>query len=379
MASGLLGADWARDRWSAGLIVSHSLGEGGYRGESGSGTVSSTLTGLWPWGRHALSERVTAWGVTGYGAGALTLTPENADGTAQAALRTDLDVAMGAVGVRGVALEAPAGGGPELAVKTDALGVRTTSAGTRGLAASEADVTRLRLGLEGTWQGLVIGTGTLAPSLELGVRHDGGDAETGFGLDVGGGLGWSDPVRGVSAELHGSALASHGSRGFRDVGLSGRFGWEPAPGGRGPTLTLSQTMGGASTGGMNALLERGTLEGLAANDAGSGSGDALLASRRFEMRFGYGVAAFGDRFTATPEAGLGMSAGHRDYSLGWRLARAERLGGGLELALEGRRRESANDNARARGQPRVQDHGALVSAAALFPSCGPWTSSPAGN
>ena len=46
-ASGLLGADWTRGRWTAGLVVSHSLGDGGYR-DAGGGTVSSTLTGVWP-------------------------------------------------------------------------------------------------------------------------------------------------------------------------------------------------------------------------------------------------------------------------------------------------------------------------------------------
>ena len=87
-------------------------------------------------------------------------------------------------------------------MKTDAMGVRTSSEATEDsaggkLAAATADVTRLRLGLEGTWRGLEIGTGTLEPRLELGVRHDGGDAETGFGLDLGGGLAWSDPGTGI--------------------------------------------------------------------------------------------------------------------------------------------------------------------------------------
>ena len=345
VASGLLGADWARERSTLGLIVSHSRGDGGYRGEAGSGTVSSTLTGLYPWGRHALNGRVTVWGVAGYGAGTLTLTPEGPDGESRAAMRTDMDLMMGAVGLRGLVVQAPADGGLELAVKTDAMGVRTASAKARGLAASEAEVTRLRLGLEGS-RAVRFGDGAvLTPRLELGARHDGGDAETGFGLDVGGGLAWSDRGRGISAELRGRALVSHESRGFRDVGLSGAFGWEPVSGGRGPRLTLSQSAGASSSGGVSALLERGTLEGLAANGNGAGSGEELLANRRFEMRLGYGFAAFGERFTSMPEFGFGTSEGRRDYSLGWRLARAARFGGALELALEAQRQEAANDDA----------------------------------
>ena len=97
---------------------------------------------------------------------------------------------------------------------------------------------------------------------------------------------------------------------------------------------------------MDALLSRGTLAGLAANDNGSlGSGDSagdVLGQGRFEMKVGYGLAAFGDRFTVTPEAGFGFSATQRDYSLGWRLTRAGSGPGSLELSMEARRREAAN-------------------------------------
>ena len=350
VASGLLGADWARERSTLGLILSHSRGDGGYRGESGSGTVSSTLTGLYPWGRHALNDRVTVWGVAGYGAGTLTLTPENDDGTPRAAIRTDMDLMMGAVGLRGVVVEAPADGGPELSLKTDALAVRTSSEAVRGsadaggnLAAAQGDVTRLRLGLEGTWRGLAIGTGTLAPRLEVGVRHDGGDAETGFGLDLGGGLAWSDPGTGIRAEVSGRGLLTHESAGLRERGIAGSFGWDPAPGSnRGPSLSLTQTMGLSATGGADALLGRTTLEGLAANDDGD-----ELDRRRLELRLGYGFGAFGDRFTWTPQAGLGWSESVRETVLGWRLAEERRSGLVFGLDVEGARREPAHSDGEA--------------------------------
>ena len=38
--------------------------------------MEATLTGLFPWTRHALSDRLEAWGMAGYGAGALTVTPK---------------------------------------------------------------------------------------------------------------------------------------------------------------------------------------------------------------------------------------------------------------------------------------------------------------
>ena len=337
----LLGTDLTRERWTAGLMLSHARGEGSYRGAD-SGKVSSTVTGFYPYGRYAVTDRVTVWGSAGYGAGTLTLTP--ADGETY---ETDMDLMMAAAGLRGTVVEAPPEGGPELAVKTDAMVVQTSSEATGGgtggnLAAAEADVTRLRLGLEGTWRGLEIGTGTLVPRLEIGVRHDGGDAETGFGLDLGGGLAWSDPGTGIRAEVSGRGLLTHAAGGFRERGIAGRLGWDPTPGSdRGPSLTLSQTMGVSARGGADALLGRTTLAGLAANDNGD-----ELERRRLELRLGYGFGAFGDGFTSTPEVGFGMSEGHRDYSLAWRFVRDRRRGdiGSLEFSVEARRRESANDD-----------------------------------
>ncbi len=341
VVSAMLGADWARERWTAGLLVSRSVGDGGYRSPEVAGTVESSLTGLFPYGRYAASDRVTVWGIAGYGAGTLTLKPE--DGKA---IRTDMDLMMGAVGLRGVAVKAPDGGGIELSIKTDAMAVRTSSEKVEGLEAAEADVTRLRLALEGTWRGLTLGTGTLAPTAEIGLRHDGGDAETGFGLDLGGGLAWSDPESGLSAEFRGRGLLTHESKGFRDRGLSGSFAWAPGRGsGRGPTLTLTQTMGASAAGGADALLGQRHLGGLAANDNGSGDGNDL-ANRRLELRMGYGFSVLEDRFTMTPELGLGLSNGHREYTLGWRLGL---VGGGtnaFEVRIEAIRREAANDNAR---------------------------------
>ena len=375
VVTGMLGADWTRGRWTAGLIVSHSAGEGGYSGAPGagngagdgpgsgtspgsgsgaSGRVEATLTGVFPWGRHALSERLEAWGAAGYGQGELTVTPKK-PGTDEdgAAIRTGLELGMAAAGLRGVLLDPESGSGFRLTGKTDAMIVQTASGRGRSadggnLAPARATVTRLRLGLEGSRPILFDGGITLTPSLEIGVRHDGGDAETGFGLDLGGGLALSDPKRGLQAELRGRGLLAHQSKGFRDLGFSGALAWEGKPGSdRGAKLTLTQTVGGSSAGGADALLARTTLEGLAANDNGEGGNDELK-SRRLELKLDYGFSAFGDRFTWTPEAGVGLSDTGRDYSLGWRLVRGAGSGGdggSLELSFEATRRESANDDA----------------------------------
>ena len=331
VASVMLGADFSRESVIAGLMVSQSRGEGGYRSPNGSGEFSSTLTALFPYGRYALSERVSVWGMAGYGEGTLTLTPEG-----QVPMRPDMDLMMGALGVRGVLLDGGTGG-PTLAATFDAFAVRTSTDAVTGLAASEADVTRVRLALEGSQPVRLGGDAVLTPSLEFGLRHDGGDAETGFGADFGAGLALTAPSRGLSAEIRARGLLTHEADGMREWGVSGTLAWDPAPDSdRGLSLSLSQTVGAQASGGADALLARPTLAGLGTEE------DEGPLGRRLDARLGYGLGVFDDRWTATPELGLGLSDTDRELRLGWRLTERVAAGLAFELGVEGTRRESVD-------------------------------------
>ena len=279
-------------------------------------------------------------GGPGYGAGTLTLTPEG-----RAPIETDMELTMAALGGRGILAEAPAEGGLELSVTSDALVVRTTSDEVRGsggsLAASEADVTRLRLGLEGTWRGLgTAGGGTFVPTLEVGVRHDGGDAETGFGADIGARLVWADPSLGMRVELAARGLLTHEDGSLSERGFAGSLAWDPSPDtDRGPKLMLRQAVGAEATGGMDALLWPDTARALAAaNDDGPGR-------RRLEARLGYGIALFGGSWTGVPEFGLGLTETGREYIHAWRLQEARDAGLVFGLDVEGVRNEKLDGNA----------------------------------
>ena len=334
VASVMLGADFSRESVIAGLMVSRSRGEGGYRSPNGSGEFSSTLTALFPYGRYALSERVSVWGMAGYGEGTLTLTPEG-----QVPMRPDMDLMMGALGVRGVLLDGGTGG-PTLAATFDAFAVRTSTDAVTGLAASEADVTRVRLALEGSQPVRLGGDAVLTPSLEFGLRHDGGDAETGFGADFGAGLALTAPSRGLSAEIRARGLLTHEADGMREWGVSGTLAWDPAPDSdRGLSLSLSQTVGAQASGGADALLARPTLAGLGTEE------DEGPLGRRLDVRLGYGLGGFDDRWTVTPELGLGLSDTSRELRLGWRLSKRVAAGLAFELGVEGTRRESADGHA----------------------------------
>ena len=121
----MFGADYAKGPLVTGLSLSHSRGLGEYTGIAG-GQVASSVTGLYPWLGYKATERVTVWGVAGYGAGGMMLTPQGGP-----ALESALSMAMAAAGTRG---ELVAGGTSafELAFKADALWVGTSIDGVDG-------------------------------------------------------------------------------------------------------------------------------------------------------------------------------------------------------------------------------------------------------
>ncbi len=331
--SSMLGADWTQGAGTAGVLIAHSRGEGGFQAESGGGEVSSTLTGVYPYGRLALNERVSLWGVSGYGAGTLALKPEGS-----ASLDADIDLAMAAAGVRGVVRDG-GDGGATVALTADGMIVRTGSESIAGLTSSTADVTRLRLGIEGSRPLPLKGGALLTPSVEIGLRLDGGDAETGLGADTGAAIVWEEPARGLRAEVRGRGLLTHADGHLRERGFAGSLVWNPTPAsGLGPSLTVRQTIGASPSGGMDALLSRETLAGLAANDNGADS------ARRFEVTLGYGLPVPGGRFIGTPEIGLGLTDVGREYRLGWGLGLARHGRASLDLGLEGTLHESANED-----------------------------------
>ena len=90
---------------------------------------------------------------------------------------------------------------------------------------------------------------------------------------------------------------------------------------------------------MDALLKRRTFADLGAEEEDD------LSARRLDALIGYGIGVFEDRYTATPELGLGLSDRDRELRLGWRLT--EQVGTGLafEFGLEGTRREFTEGDA----------------------------------
>ena len=326
----MVGADYARGPLVMGLSLAHSRGLGGYDGVS-AGRAASAVTGLYPWLGYRVSERVSVWGVTGYGAGGLLLTPAGGP-----ALESGLSMKMAAAGTRGELVgNGTAGFG--LAFKADALWVGTAVDGVDGpagrMAATEAAASRMRTALEGS-RGYVLGGGlSLKPSVEVGLRHDGGDAEQGSGVDVGGGLVVFDPATGLSVNLQVRMLLVHEAEGFSERGVSVSVSWNPTPSTPlGFVARVAPSWGGQAAGGAQALWGRETMADMA--HGGFAQGD------RLDGEVGYGLPV-GSRFVGTPRVGFTTSAYGRDYRVGYGLGVLNRESMNFELGVDAQRRESA--------------------------------------
>ena len=334
--TGTVGIDGAWDRLLLGIAVAHSRGDGSFTGtgraDAATGDLKNTLTSFHPYLRYAVTDRLDVWGTVGYGWGELTVAQHGGS-----PLEADMNLLMGSFGSRGVLLTAEENGGFQLATRTDAMLTRTTSDDVvsehGNLAGAEADAHRVRLILEGSRAFTLAEGRSFVPTMELGVRHDWGDAETGFGLELGGRVQYADPGLGLTIDGAVRALLAHEDDDYEEWGAWGTVRVDPGAGGQGLSLTLSPTWGAASSG-VDGLWSRQTTAGLAPQ----GTRQALAG--RLTAEAGYGVALF-DRGVLTPYAGTVLSDGS-DRT--WRVGSRWRGGMGLEVTVEGVQQASAGQH-----------------------------------
>ncbi len=318
--SGTVGIDNSFSGWLHGIAVSRSESEGAYRiaGED-SLSLSASLTGIYPYMRYNLTDRLRVWGTGGFGRGSLRL-----QGDSLASSSSDLSMALGSIGVSGDIVSASSEGFG-LSWQTDAMLVRSSLASSRSISSVEAIVHRLRLSLESSYTLRMGDRASLAPKLELGVRRDGGDAEQGMGLDVAGGLGFVNSAWGLRAQVDMHGMLVHEDSDFEQWGVSGMILFDRSPSlDIGASLRLFPSWGSASssTGGMRALWSRETVSGLAGFRRTGGDDRSL----RLAGRFDYGFAAFGKNGVTTPYASFSLSGNEAGSTAG---DTGVELGGGL--------------------------------------------------
>ena len=109
-------------------------------------------------------------------------------------------------------------------------------------------MSRVRAALEGLRELRLAGGRSITPLVELGVRQDGGDAETGTGLETGFGVVFADPSLGLMVDATLQLLVAHQDSRYEEWGFTGSVRFDPGLAGRGLSLTMRPSFGLASQG-----------------------------------------------------------------------------------------------------------------------------------
>ena len=275
VTSGLLGADLASGNWRGGIAVSSSKGEGTFNPHDQSsvgGEVESSLTSVFPYLGYEFGENKALWGILGLGEGDVTVSQRDQS------IKTDTSMRMGALGAKGPILSQSEGDEIDMTLQTDGLYVRMNSDATTGMESSETEVTRLRLMVD-SFRNFKIGEGTLTPSFQLGVRHDGGDAEEGMGVEAGSGVRYE--VGGLTLEAEARKLLVHEESNYEEWGASAAVRIDPGQSGRGLNLSISPAWGDSSSGINHLWSAKGAHL--------FGKNDDFEAGNRLEAEIGYGI------------------------------------------------------------------------------------------
>ena len=321
--TGILASDYEDERLLAGLAVGYSDGDGSYRTSGTEGDLDASLVSIYPYARLEVTDNISAWAVLGYGTGDMKMTTVSGEATVD----TDIEMKLGAMGIRGVLLSTET---LDVALKSDAFLVSMDADATEGIESPlDTDVGRVRLLLEGSHSRTLSGGGILRPAVELGLRYDDSDdAETGFGVELGGALRYSDPARGVTMEAKARALLAHEDGDYEEWGVGGYLHLDPSAAEQGFWLRLDSSWGVLADG-ENRLWAHQNIGGLASDTYTNPTG-------RLNLELGYAMDVPGSYGVLIPYSSLELTGDdNRTYRLGWRY----KLGESLYMSLDGVRHE----------------------------------------
>ena len=334
--------DWETDLWGGSLGVDARLSSnllGGlaaswYRGrtdyttgsplQSEVGEHTTRMLSLHPYVGWVSPLGVNLWAALGYGEGTIDVEEQ---GTGRQ--RSDSELRTASVGMGGD-LFSGAGilgeGRTTLRLKGAVSYARLEAEGGDLIERLSVSVRRLRLGLRGAHEHSLSTGGQLRPSVEVGVRYDEGDGETGPGAEVTGSLRYVSRTELLTLEGSGSVLVA-GPDDYDEWGANALLRLDPGADKLGASFSLRSVYG------MNRRLAEGSLDGLSETTLHTGVRRAVGLG--LDTEFGYGLSTDGVMLW-TPYSGLSLSEnGTRSYRLGGRLE----LGRSLEFDLEGARVE----------------------------------------
>ena len=175
-----------------------------------------------------------------------------------------------------------------------------------------ADVNRIRIGLEGSLRSDTGNGGMVEPFGQVSLRSDGGDGDTGTGVEIAGGIRLTGGT--FTLEAQGRTLAMHGADEYSESGFSLMAKLNPSASATGVSVSIAPRWGADALG--NGMLWQDTLSLNSTQTYGAlaGFGNAG-ASKSIDTQIGYGMLVANEQFLLTPFVDLGISDSDRRETL----------------------------------------------------------------
>ena len=313
----------------AGMALSWSRGTVGYEATGISGDLRTQLLSVNPYVGWQVPSGMNLWSTAGYGFGKVEMEDESVSDAPQ---ESDMTQRMFAAGLKGTLASSDRlipGGATNLNVKGEVAFTWADVEGSGGIEDVALQVGRQRLVLEGAHVRKLASGATFTSSLELGMRNNTGDGETGSGAEVGGALRYENAASRLTVEGRVRSLLSH-SGDTAETGVSGLVRIAPNASGHGLALAVEPSWGQTASG-VQQLWE-----------SGIGAGTAGGNQARLNTEVGYGfVAPQALGGVVTPYGGLGLGG---NGSQSWRMGTRWQVAGDKSISLEGTRHEAANND-----------------------------------
>ena len=303
----------------AGLSLARSQGDVDYTDPNAvTGELTTTLTSINPYVGWQGSGGRSFWAAAGHGWGEVEV-----DDASAAAQTSDLTQQMAAAGLSGPLAGGEGEGAVTLRIKAETAFTWAEVDGSGTIERTKLNASRHRLMIEGAQVRKLDSGAELTPSVEIGLRHDGGDGETGSSVETGGGVRYADAESGLTIEGRVRTLLS-GSGEYEEWGVSGLIRLDPGTSDLGLAFSVlpqwGQTASGVGRMWDSPITRR--------------ADSASEAMGRVKARIAYGIGT-------TSSAGRGVLAPYADVSLSGAGARRASLGGrfvigtSVTMSLEG--------------------------------------------
>ena len=319
---------YANDKVLAGMSFMRSWGNVNYRDDGVDGMLESRMNTFHPYLYWQPTERLSVWGMGGFGQGRVDVDEPGRNHN------FDADFRMYSGGLRTVLSRR---GSNEFGLRGDAFWARLGTESFEDIAKVRGEARRARFMLEWVHTKQLSAGRSLSLKAEAGGRFDGGDAERGSGAETGFRLGYLDANSGLDVAMLGRVLVVHESD-YRDWGVSVQASWDPGEKQRGFRASMTATRG-QDGGGRTTLWNNANT---VTRPPGMGA-MGMSSQSRMESEVAYGgLKTLGLPGLLTPYSRLRWAGQGRELAFGtaWRLPPRSHLALPSTLELETVRRES---------------------------------------